>query len=219
MRRYVWVLWLAVGCEVGVVHDLPETAANDVMVALSAEGVYATKRRHGAQWDVLVDGADEHRALEALQRARLPRSHDVPLESLVATDALVVSPEDERYRRRLADAHQFRALLLTRVGVVDAEVVLAERGSLVTLVLETDVPCPRQQVEAQLRLVTSGQAEDVHVVCDAVAPPSDETPRWVSVAGVQMRSESAARAKAWLIGACGAVSILSAMLFGALVRR
>jgi len=59
-----------VGCKETIMHDLDESGANQVVLALSGSGIDAQKKREGEGWSVRVSSSSASKALLSLEKTR-----------------------------------------------------------------------------------------------------------------------------------------------------
>lgn len=116
------------GCTTEIAHGLDETQANEVVVALEAEGIVATKEAAPGEADRFVvrcaDG-DVGTAISVLTSEGLPRERATGLESMFGEPSLVPTPTEERARLSAALAGDIAHSIETIDGVLSARVHLA----------------------------------------------------------------------------------------------
>ncbi len=116
------VLVLA-GCKVELYSGLNEQEANEMMAALSAEGIEASKERSGdAAWQLHVDDARLGHALAVLRNQGLPRDRYVSLGDVFQKQGLVSTPSEERMRYIYAVSQELSQTLRNLDGVINARV-------------------------------------------------------------------------------------------------
>lgn len=131
LRRWLW-LWLpplsvAVmllsGCKVGLYSDLDETQANEMLAALSEQGIPAAKERLGDKgWQVQVDQGDVGASLEALRQRGLPQEKLATMGDVFQRQGLVSTPAEERIRYIFALSQELSQTLRQIDGVMAARV-------------------------------------------------------------------------------------------------
>lgn len=140
--RFAVVLLCFSGCTVPLVEGLEERSASEVVVALTEQGIAATKERDPVsegRYRVAVASEDVSVALAVMNRAGLPqRSTRGVLESL-GDNSLVPSRAVERARWLAGTSGELEQSLLEVSGVLSARVHLAvaERDP-----LSADEPVP-----------------------------------------------------------------------------
>jgi len=123
-------MWIAIGvslmlaaCKVDLYTQLDEQAANEMVAALSAQGIAATKRSAGeGQWQLLVDEDELGPALQVLQAQGLPHDRYTSLGDLFERQGLVSTPVEERMRYIYGTSQELARTLQTLDGVVAARV-------------------------------------------------------------------------------------------------
>lgn len=122
----IGVLLLAValaGCSQQLYGALDEHAANEVVGALRADGVRASKERgNDAQWRVAVPSDDFARAVQILKRRNLPSREFEGLGRVFRKDSLVSTPTEERARLIFALSQELERTLTELDGVLVARV-------------------------------------------------------------------------------------------------
>lgn len=219
-------------CQIELQHGLEEGQANEILVALEAEGVQASKARDTAGgWQIEVSEQDATRAWAALQSRGLPRRSPRTFDDLYPRPGLLASPDEERILLQSATEGKLERSLLALGGVVDARVHLVippagRRGARkeegepprasVLLKVRPEASLPSDQELA--RLVSGGvhrlSVERVSVVKQRVSPepkvPGGQEP---------VRAASSSLWKALLGGAFGLVLLQSAAIVFLLVQR
>jgi type III secretion protein J len=128
-------LFVLTGCEEALYSSLQEQEANEVLAALSAEGIAARKERlEGNNWQVSVDGSRLGVALALLRSQGLPREHRATLGDVFQKQGLVSTPSEERMRYIFAVSQELSQTLSEIDGVVAARVhvVIPENDPLST---------------------------------------------------------------------------------------
>ena len=114
---------LLAGCQVALYSNLTETEANQIVAALSADEIGATKERvDGGQWQVSVDEGRLARALDLLRAQGLPQERFSSLGDVFQKQGLVSTPAEERMRYIHAVSQELSQTLRTIDGVVAARV-------------------------------------------------------------------------------------------------
>ena len=114
---------LLAGCQVALYSNLTETEANQIVAALSADEIGATKERvDGGQWQVSVDEDQLARALDLLRAQGLPQERFSSLGDVFQKQGLVSTPAEERMRYIHAVSQELSQTLRTIDGVVAARV-------------------------------------------------------------------------------------------------
>ena len=114
---------LLAGCQVALYSNLTETEANQIVAALSADEIGATKERvDGGQWQVSVDEGQLARALDLLRAQGLPQERFSSLGDVFQKQGLVSTPAEERMRYIHAVSQELSQTLRTIDGVVAARV-------------------------------------------------------------------------------------------------
>jgi type III secretion protein J len=116
-------LALLSGCSQQLYGALDEGAANEVVGALRAEGVSASKERgKDDQWRVDVPGDDFARAVQILKRRNLPSREFEGLGRVFRKESLVSTPTEERARLIFALSQELERTLTEMDGVIVARV-------------------------------------------------------------------------------------------------
>ncbi|SFP40378.1 type III secretion system inner membrane ring lipoprotein SctJ [Variovorax sp. 770b2] len=118
------VLLLALaGCKVALYSNLKEQEANEIVAALSGEGIGATKTKlEGANWQVEVEEDRLSQALDVLRVQGLPAERYVSMGEVFQKQGLVSTPSEERMRYIYAMSQELSQTLRSIDGVVDARV-------------------------------------------------------------------------------------------------
>jgi type III secretion protein J len=117
------LLLLLPGCKVELYTDLKEPEANEIVAALAAEGIAASKGRpEGASWQVEVDEGRMGRALEVLRAQGLPPERFASMGDVFQKQGLVSTPAEERMRYIYAVSQELSQTLRNVDGVVAARV-------------------------------------------------------------------------------------------------
>jgi type III secretion protein J len=124
-RIAISVVALAVlsACGQQLYGSLDERGANEVVGALRAEGIRASKDKGlDSQWQVSVPGDEFSRAVTVLQRRNLPRRDFDGLGRVFRKDSLVSTPTEERARLIFAMSQELERTLTEIDGVISARV-------------------------------------------------------------------------------------------------
>ncbi|MGJ7603934.1 type III secretion system inner membrane ring lipoprotein SctJ [Variovorax sp. LT1R20] len=111
------------GCKVALYSNLKEQEANEIVAALSNEGIGATKTKlEGTSWQVEVDEDRLSRALDVLRVQGLPAERFASMGEVFQKQGLVSTPSEERMRYIYAISQELAQTLRSIDGVVDARV-------------------------------------------------------------------------------------------------
>lgn len=114
--------------EVGIVHDLNERDANEILVLLSQNDIEAKKekevRNQEIFWSVTVSPGDSDQARSILVANHLPKIRHGGLEGICKDAGLILTPKTEKCREILAFKGEIINSLESIPGVVSADVVL-----------------------------------------------------------------------------------------------
>jgi type III secretion protein J len=111
------------GCKVGLYSGLNEQEANEIVAALSAEGLDASKERlDGNNWQVQVEENRLGRALDVLRTQGLPHDRYASMGDVFQKQGLVSTPSEERMRYIYAVSQELSQTLRNVDGVVTARV-------------------------------------------------------------------------------------------------
>lgn len=118
------VLLLALaGCKVALYSNLKEQEANEIVAALSAEGIGAAKTKlEGSNWQVEVEEDRLSQALDVLRVQGLPAERYVSMGEVFQKQGLVSTPSEERMRYIYAMSQELSQTLRNVDGVVSARV-------------------------------------------------------------------------------------------------
>ena len=118
------VLLLALaGCKVALYSNLKEQEANEIVAALSAEGIGAAKMKlEGSNWQVEVEEDRLSQALDVLRVQGLPAERYVSMGEVFQKQGLVSTPSEERMRYIYAMSQELSQTLRNVDGVVSARV-------------------------------------------------------------------------------------------------
>ncbi|MDK3024215.1 type III secretion inner membrane ring lipoprotein SctJ, partial [Cupriavidus taiwanensis] len=112
-------------CKVDLYASLNEPEANQVLAALTAEGIDAEKARADTsegQWRVRVEESQLPAALEILRSEGLPGERFASLGQVFQKQGLVATPTEERMRYIFALSQELSETLRNIDGVVTARV-------------------------------------------------------------------------------------------------
>ena len=121
---------LAIGAcsKVGLYHDLSEEEANEILVALHAEGINTSKlkevRQNEIYWTVEVEPKKIAEARKILVEHNLPRKKEAGLSGVYKEKGLIPTPDEQKARYLLALKGEIINSLTKLPDVVDADVVL-----------------------------------------------------------------------------------------------
>jgi type III secretion protein J len=111
------------GCKVDLYSGLDETSANDIVAALSAQGMDARKEhQESAGWQVQVDEERLGAALAVLRAQGLPQARFASMGEMFQKQGLVSTPAEERMRYIYAVSQELSQTLRSIDGVVEARV-------------------------------------------------------------------------------------------------
>jgi type III secretion protein J len=111
------------GCKVGLYSNLNEQEANEIVAALSTEGIDAAKSRvEGNNWQVEVDESRMGVALDVLRAQGLPNERFATMGEVFQKQGLVSTPSEERMRYIYAISQELSQTLRHVDGVVSARV-------------------------------------------------------------------------------------------------
>jgi type III secretion protein J len=128
MKRIRWLaalvlLFVLAGCKVALYSNLNEQEANEIVAALSAEGIDASKSRlEGSNWQVEVEEGRMGGALEVLRAQGLPAERYANMGEVFQKQGLVSTPSEERMRYIYAVSQELSQTLRNVDGVVAARV-------------------------------------------------------------------------------------------------
>jgi type III secretion protein J len=122
LAAFVLLLALA-GCKVALYSNLKEQEANEIVAALSAEGIGAAKTRlEGSNWQVEVEEDRLSQALDVLRVQGLPAERYASMGEVFQKQGLVSTPSEERMRYIYAISQELSQTLRNVDGVVSARV-------------------------------------------------------------------------------------------------
>lgn len=110
-------------CKVGLYSNLNEQEANEMLAALTGDGLDADKERlENNQWQVLVDKGQLPAALDLLRAQGLPNDRYASMGEVFQKQGLVSTPSEERMRYIYAMSQELSQTLRKVDGVVSARV-------------------------------------------------------------------------------------------------
>ncbi len=124
MVRVLYLVFLVLlsACSKDILHDVSESRANSVMLALTQLGIDASKQREGSGWTITVAADDAPQALDALQRARIlgerPSAADAP------ESGFILSREERTHFLERNLAGNLESTIERLPGVLEARVHL-----------------------------------------------------------------------------------------------
>lgn len=122
-------IFMFLACEQsGIVHDLTERDANEILVLLAKNSITATKQKveknQEVSWIVTVSPGDQELARSILVANNLPKVRHGGLEGICKEAGLILTPKTEKCRELLAQKGEIINSLESIPGVVSADVVL-----------------------------------------------------------------------------------------------
>lgn len=120
------VLLLLLGaCDVTLYSDLAEQDANEIVAALSTNGIKASKNSAGkGLWYVTVDEALLPQSLDVLAASGLPRTVYKNMGDIFKKDSMVSTPTEEQARLVYAISQELAGTIAALDGVLAARVHL-----------------------------------------------------------------------------------------------
>ena len=110
-------------CKVGLYSSLTEQESNEMVAALTADGIDADKERgENNQWQVTVDKGDLPAALDLLRSQGLPSERYSNMGDMFQKQGLVSTPSEERMRYIYAMSQELSQTLRKVDGVIAARV-------------------------------------------------------------------------------------------------
>ena len=234
------VVLAAAGCRATVLRGLDEAQADQVVAALDAARVAATKARDAsaddasAAYRVEVPAAEVSDALRALQARGLPRPAPSGLDALEQSLGLVATPEEERGRLARAAAGELARSLMRLPGVLDARVHLASSGPATALdrpaapstagVLLLRAARSEAVDEARVRALVAASVPGltpaaVTVMQSEAAPAAPSPPRMTAIGPFSVAAGSAPQLRAVLVAALLLNLVLAGLLIAAVVGK
>ncbi|VTU29612.1 Nodulation protein NolT precursor [Variovorax sp. RA8] len=111
------------GCKVPLYSNLNEQEANEIVAALSGEGIDAAKSKlEGTSWQVEVEQSRLGQALDVLRTQGLPAERYTTMGEVFQKQGLVSTPSEERMRYIYAVSQELSQTLRNVDGVVAARV-------------------------------------------------------------------------------------------------
>jgi type III secretion protein J len=227
---------LLAACRTSLRAGLSEREANQLIVALDAAAIDASKELENGAHDrfrVEVAQADAARAIALIETQGLPKREAPGVDQLYRESALLATPQEERARRTAATEAELERSLARMQGVLEARVHLAfpdaER--------QLDAPPfePKAAVllqrahgaapidEAGVRALIAGavdrlHAEHVRVVQTVAGPAPTLAPALVHVGPIAVSRGSAPLLRALLAAALG-LDLVMAIALVIVLRR
>ena len=119
----VFAVLLLGGCSQQLFGELSEHEVNEVVGALRAEGIAASKKKSGDKaWSVSVPNSDFSRSVALLRNQNLPAQSFDGLGQVFKKESLVSTETEERARLMYAVAQELQRTLSQIDGVVQARV-------------------------------------------------------------------------------------------------
>ncbi|MDR6537772.1 type III secretion system inner membrane ring lipoprotein SctJ [Variovorax soli] len=117
------LLFALAGCKVPLYSNLNEQEANEIVAALSGEGIDAAKSKlEGVNWQVEVEQGRLGQALDVLRTQGLPAERYTTMGEVFQKQGLVSTPSEERMRYIYAVSQELSQTLRNVDGVVAARV-------------------------------------------------------------------------------------------------
>lgn len=117
------LLFALAGCKVALYSNLNEQEANEIVAALSGEGIDAAKNKlEGTNWQVEVEEGRLGQALDVLRTQGLPAERYTTMGEVFQKQGLVSTPSEERMRYIYAVSQELSQTLRNVDGVVAARV-------------------------------------------------------------------------------------------------
>lgn len=131
IRKYNWIflfLLLAACSKMPIYHDLTETEANEILVALQDRGISAHKlkevKSQQVTWSIQVANRDASAAQKILVENNLPHKKELGFSGICKDKGLIPTPDEEKCRKVLALKGEIINSLEKIPGVIEADVVL-----------------------------------------------------------------------------------------------
>jgi type III secretion protein J len=225
-----------VACRTAVLAGLDEREANQLVAALDAAAIGASKEPEGGARDrytVEVTSSDAARAIALIEAQRLPHREASGVDALYRESALLATPQEERARWTAATAADLARTLERLPGVLDARVHLtlpeaapaldAAPPELKAAVLLRSARGAARVDDSSVRALVASAVDGlrpervtiVQVLADAKAAPA---PLLVHVGPLAVSRGSAAALRALLAAALG-LDLLMAIALVVLVHR
>jgi type III secretion protein J len=222
------------GCDAGLLHDLDEPQANEVLALLQRANIEAHKEPSDAgRWDLTVPRGEQARAWELVQAHSLPKPRPPTLDELYPSAALMPSPQAERARLDAATSRRLEGSLLALEGVLDARVHLVQPApslgcapeapsASVLLRAARAAPLPS---DAELRGLVAGSVEGLRPERVSLLVQRTDTPvpatdaPWASLGPWRVAQGDLALLRALLVGLLVLVLLQSAAIFWLLRRQ
>lgn len=111
-----------------IYHDLTESEANEILVALQDRGIDAQKlkevKSQQVTWSIQVPNKDSSAAQKILVENNLPRKKELGFSGMCKEKGLIPTPDEERCRKVLGMKGEIINSLEKIPGVIAADVVL-----------------------------------------------------------------------------------------------
>lgn len=199
-------------CSSELHHDLQESSANEIIVALEQAGVPAEKAwdpKNKGHFVVTVPSGSELRSLKVLENNGLPRPEPKGFSAFYPSQGLIPTAGEEHVLQNFARSQEIRSSLLTIDQVLDAQVNLVipkkgrlrlssqtpdqPRASVIIRHKETQAPISKEDVKS----IVSGSVQNldpknVVVVFTAAtnAGKKISSPEMVSVGPISVSADS-----------------------------
>lgn len=121
-------LFFASCSKMPIYHDLTESEANEILVALQDRGIDALKvkevKSQQVTWSIEVPRKDASAAQKILVENNLPRKKELGFSGICKEKGLIPTPDEERCRKVLALKGEIINSLAKIPGVIESDVVL-----------------------------------------------------------------------------------------------
>jgi len=221
-------LFVLTGCgKVPIIHDLVESEANEILVALADRGIEAEKveveKQQKVSWGVLVAKKDTTIARKVLVENNLPRKKELGFSGICKEKGLIPTPEEEKCRKVLALKGEIINSISRIPGVIDSDVVLnipdisefatetqpSKRPTASAVLRVKKTPEGLELTEPKVQRFISNTVEnldprDVSVVITYIQPPEEllkqiPNKKLLSIAGLKMDADSKGRFKIYAL--------------------
>ncbi|MDL2290707.1 type III secretion inner membrane ring lipoprotein SctJ [Desulfovibrio sp. OttesenSCG-928-F20] len=208
------MLLLISACDVNLYSDLVEQDANEMVAALSTNGIKAAKHSAGkGLWYVTVDEALLPQSLDVLAASGLPRAVYQDMGGVFKKDSMVSTPTEEQARLVYAISQELAGTIATLDGVLAARVhlVLPELDnfgnkispSTASVFIKHAADADLTPQVTQIKRLVENSVRDLKYESISVflfastAPPPLPVPPRVNVLGFSVEPENEGRA--WLL--------------------